>query len=274
MGATTCTHPLDTVKVQLQTQKKLEFGFFSMGRNIVQKTGFLSLYNGMTAALMRQATYSTARFAVYELTKEFILERNQKKDLTFGEKMLVAASGGAIGSFFGSPFDLINVRMQNDSKLEPNMRRNYKNSIDAFFRIIKYEGFTSLYVGFHVATLRGVIVTIGQLAVYDELKEKLLKTEKFEDNLKTHFLAGMGAGLVATLITMPVDVLKTILMNAKPGELSGLKQAIIVTSKFGIRGFFKGFWPRYIRLGPFTLLTFIFFEKLKVTYRALNKMCN
>ena len=28
MGATCLTHPLDTVKVQLQTQKEIRFGFF------------------------------------------------------------------------------------------------------------------------------------------------------------------------------------------------------------------------------------------------------
>ena len=50
----------------------------------------------------------------------------------------------------GSPFDLINVRMQNDMKLEPEKRRNYKNSIEAFSRIVRTEGFWALYTGFHM----------------------------------------------------------------------------------------------------------------------------
>ena len=30
MGATCLTHPLDTIKVQLQTQKEIKFGFFGI----------------------------------------------------------------------------------------------------------------------------------------------------------------------------------------------------------------------------------------------------
>ena len=35
MGATCLTHPLDTVKVQLQTQKEIKFGFFGKFRYFV-----------------------------------------------------------------------------------------------------------------------------------------------------------------------------------------------------------------------------------------------
>ena len=51
--------------------------------------------------------------------------------------------------------------MQNDIKLEPSKRRDYKNAFDALYRITKYEGFMALYRGFHMATLRGILVTIG-----------------------------------------------------------------------------------------------------------------
>lgn len=53
--------------------------------------------------------------------------------------------------------------MQNDSKLEPSKRRNYKHAFDAMYRIAKYEGFFQLYTGFHMATIRGILVTIGKI---------------------------------------------------------------------------------------------------------------
>ncbi|RNA30168.1 mitochondrial dicarboxylate carrier [Brachionus plicatilis] len=131
MGATCLTHPLDTIKVQLQTQKKLKHGF---------------------------------------------------------------SLGGGIGSIVGSLGDLINVRMQNDSKLTLEKRGNYNNCFEALYRITKIEGFTTLYTGFHISAVRGVLVTV----------------------------ASMCAGFIATLITMPVDVIKTLLMDAKTGELNGI----------------------------------------------------
>lgn len=74
----------------------------------------------------------------------------------------------------------------------------------------------------------------------------------------------MCAGLIATLITMPMDVVKTLLMNAKPGELKGIIPTVRDVLKADRLGLFKGFWPRYVRLGPFTILTFVFYEKLKL----------
>jgi solute carrier family 25 (mitochondrial dicarboxylate transporter), member 10 len=65
MSAVCFTHPLDTIKVQLQTQQQARFGFVGMGVNIVKTSGFGSLYNGLSAALLRQATYSGTRFYSY-----------------------------------------------------------------------------------------------------------------------------------------------------------------------------------------------------------------
>ena len=132
-----------------------------MTRNIIQTDGFLSLYNGMSAALLRQGTYSTVRFAFYEFFKEILIERANKNrssptnQLPFYQKMVIAALGGGVGSIFGTPADVVNVRMQNDTKLPKGQRRNYKNCFEAIYRITKTEGFAKLYTGFHMATLRG-----------------------------------------------------------------------------------------------------------------------
>ena len=160
--------------------------------------------------------------------------------------------------------------MQNDPKLPPEKRRNYKNCFEALYRIARTEGFSRLYVGFHMATLRGILVTIGQLAFYDEFKQSLLRSKYFQDNFFTHFTASMCAGLIATVITMPTDVLKTLMMNAKPGEIKGILHCAKDVLRADPLGLFKGFWPRYIRLGPFTILTFVFYEKLKLFSRFVE----
>jgi len=110
------------------------------------------------------------------------------------------------------------------------------------------------------------------LAFYDEFKTDLIKTSYFKDNLFTHFTASMMAGLIATIITMPMDVVKTLLMNAKPGELKGILHTVREVLKVDRLGLFKGFWPRYVRLGPFTILTFVFYEKLKQISNHLSKI--
>jgi dicarboxylate transporter 10 len=91
----------------------------------------------------------------------------------------------------------------------------------------------------------------------------LLDTKYFSDNVVTHFTASLSAGTIATLISQPLDVFKTRLMNSKPGEFKTLAALFRYTQRTGVKGFFKGFFPAWIRLGPQTILTFMFFEQLK-----------
>lgn len=263
IGAVLITHPLDTIKVQLQTQQQVKFGFFGMSVNIVKTNGFFALYNGISAAVLRQATYSTTRFACYEFLKDLLQKKSGRKDLPFLQKILIAGAGGAMGGIVGTPADLTNVRMQNDSKLPLDQRRNYKHCFEALTRIAKQEGFSRLFAGTTMASSRGMLVTVGQLAFYDEIKYQLIKTKYFSDNLVTHFTASLSAGVIATCITMPLDVLKTRLMNAKPGEYNGILDCARDILKVGPSGFFKGFTPAFVRLGPHTILTFVFLEQLK-----------
>lgn len=88
----------------------LEFFLFCLGMtfNIIKTTGFFSLYNGMSAALLRQGTYSTTRFAFYEYAKEVLVEWEakkgnniQKNELPFYQKMIIAGLGGGFGSIVG-----------------------------------------------------------------------------------------------------------------------------------------------------------------------------
>lgn len=56
-------------------------------------------------------------------------------------------------------------------------------------------------------------------------------------------------GTAATLLTMPLDVMKTRMMNAPPGTYNSLMDCFRDIFKLGPSGFFKGFMPAFIRLG-------------------------
>jgi solute carrier family 25 (mitochondrial dicarboxylate transporter), member 10 len=88
--------------------------------------------------------------------------------------------------------------MQNDMSLPPAQRRNYNHAIDGLIRLIREEGSSALTRGLVANTSRGVLMTAGQLASYDEFKKLLFKTRVMGDNLATHFTASFMAGFVAT----------------------------------------------------------------------------
>lgn len=154
--------------------------------------------------------------------------------------------------------------MQNDIKIPVEKRRNYKHAIDGLFQVYKNEGVSRLFSGATTATSRAILMTIGQISMYEQIKQILIQSGYFSDNLLTHFTASLSAASIATTMTQPLDVLKTRMMNAKPGEYKSVLHCVAVTAKLGPLGFFKGYIPAFVRLGPHTILTFIFFEQLRI----------
>lgn len=263
-GAACCTHPLDLLKVHQQTQQHGKIGLVSMGVKVVKNDGIFGLYNGLTASVLRQLTYSMTRFAIYETVKNRVATPGH--EMPFYQKVLLGGVAGAVGGFVGTPADLVNVRMQNDMKIPAEQRRNYKHAIDGLYQVLRHEGPVKLMSGATMASSRATFVTIGQLSFYDQFKILLMKTGFFKDNIWTHFSASFLAGAVATLITMPLDVMKTRMMNAEAGQYKNLMACGLDIAKSGPQGFFKGFVPAFVRLGPHTILIFIFFEQLRLNF--------
>lgn len=78
----------------------------------------------------------------------------------------------------------------------------------------------------------------------------------------------MISGLATTLASMPVDIAKTRIQNmkivdGKPEYRGALDVFVRVIRQEGIFALWKGFTPYYFRLGPHTVLTFIFLEQFQ-----------
>jgi dicarboxylate transporter 10 len=268
-GAACITHPLDTIKVHLQTAGGGKEGIIGVAKRVIKSDGIMGLYSGLTASLLRQLTYSTARIGIYEVAKQAITKPGE--DISVFTKLFLAATAGAAGGVIGTPADMVNVRMQNDMKLPVEQRRKYKHAIDGLWRVYREEGASKLFNGCGAATGRAVLMNSGQLASYDTVKKAFLDSGYFTDSVGTHFLSSIVSGAVATLVTQPLDVLKTKAMNAKPGEYSGNLDIAMKTAKHGPLAFFKGFVPAFIRIGPHTVLLFLIMEQLRMNFGIVQE---
>ncbi|KAL7773417.1 hypothetical protein CFE70_003381 [Pyrenophora teres f. teres 0-1] len=183
----------------------------------------------------------------------------------------MASVSGFLGGIAGNPGDILNVRMQHDAALPKDKRRGYKNAVDGIIRMSREEGVASLWKGVWPNSSRAVLMTVGQLATYDGFKRVLLNYTPLKDDLSTHFTASFLAGFVATTICSPVDVIKTKVMSSS--ESVGLMKIITDTMRAeGLRWMFKGWVPSFIRVGPHTVLTFLFLEQHKKVYRKFKEL--
>lgn len=279
--ASTLTHPLDLVKVRafLLGEQARPITKSSLFSRIVAREGVTGLYSGVSATIARQACFSTARFGLYFDFKNRLGERPDKP-LPYHRKVVATMSAGSIAALAACPADVVLVRMQADGRLPKEMQRGYRHVFSGMVRMARHEGLLSLYRGSGPMVLRGLLVTTGQFATYDQTKEKLLSIG-YKNNVATHFIAGGFAGLVATCCSCPVDVIKSRMMNSMPlpstGKISRfpryasswdcLRQTV---RNEGMLALYKGFVPTYMRIGPQVMIMWLAIENFRNLWDRLS----
>ncbi|ONH79773.1 Mitochondrial dicarboxylate transporter [Saccharomyces cerevisiae] len=204
--ATMVTHPLDLAKVRLQAAPMPKPTLFRMLESILANEGVVGLYSGLSAAVLRQCTYTTVRFGAYDLLKENVIPREQLTNMAY--LLPCSMFSGAIGGLAGNFAD--------------------------------------------------VVVT------YDVFKNYLVTKLDFDASKNyTHLTASLLAGLVATTVCSPADVMKTRIMNGSGDHQPALKILADAVRKEGPSFMFRGWLPSFTRLGPFTMLIFFAIEQLK-----------
>lgn len=180
---------------------------FHVLRAVIKNEGVFALYNGLSAGLLRQASYTTVRMGVYtSLFDKVTREYYDGKPPGFFAKAGIGMTAGAVGAFFGTPAEVSLIRMTSDGRLPPAERRGYKNVFDALLRITREEGVLTLWRGCIPTIGRAMVVNAAQLASYSQAKQMLLSTAYFNDNIACHFWASMISGLITTAASMPVDI--------------------------------------------------------------------
>lgn len=183
MGATATCFPLDVVKFRMQVsgelgKKRDHSNSFQFAKHIVKTEGILGLYRGLSASLLRQATYTGTRWGVYQSALDYF-QKQEGGNISILKKSFCGLLGGVVGGFVGVPTDVAMTRMAIDGKLPPAERRNYWCVTDALYRIFREEGFTALFRGTVPTICRAVAVNISQFVTYTQTKQILMGYSKF-----------------------------------------------------------------------------------------------
>lgn len=86
---------------------------------ILKEEGASAFWNGISAAWLREASYTSLRLGMYAPIKEVMGVNN---DSNFFLKFAAGSAAGALGSAAGNPFDVLKTRMMaNGAKDGPNI---------------------------------------------------------------------------------------------------------------------------------------------------------
>jgi len=242
-------------------------------RVIIRNEGLRGFYTGLSASLARQVTYSSVRLGLYNIMLDGLTSKNSQMP-SFATKAALGATAGGIGAFVGTPADVAMVRMCVDNRLPRNERRNYKSVFDAWRRIVKEEGVTTLWTGCVATVYRAMVVNVCTLCCQTQAKQEIHERFQVPYGYKLSFMGSTIAGLITSIVSLPVDIAKTRLQNmsyfnGKP-EYRGVVDVIVRTRRLeGVSALWKGFTPYAARTGPQTVFTLMLMDAFLANYHSL-----
>ncbi|XP_010531153.1 PREDICTED: mitochondrial dicarboxylate/tricarboxylate transporter DTC-like [Tarenaya hassleriana] len=265
MLATCVIQPIDMIKVRIQLGQG---SAASVTKTMLKNEGFGAFYKGLSAGLLRQATYTTARLGSFKILTAKASEANEGKPLPLYQKALCGLTAGAIGACVGSPADLALIRMQADATLPLAQRRNYTNAFHALYRIVADEGVLALWKGCGPTMVRAMALNMGMLASYDQ------SAEYFRDSLgfgETSTVIGASAvsGFFASACSLPFDYVKTQIQKMQPDAegryayTGSLDCAMKTLKSGGPLKFYTGFPVYCVRIAPHVMMTWIFLNQIQ-----------
>lgn len=284
------TFPLDTAKTRLQLQgqvadskwKSVKYrGTIQTVMTISREEGLSVVYKGLSPAIVRQATYGTIKFGLYYSSKDAamrFLGRGRQQEVPL-VNLCCAVLAGSLSSAVATPLDVMKVRMQSRTGLSTT------GLLSTLVDIWRQEGLGGLWRGVCPTSQRAGVVAGVQLPVYDWTKLQLQRQDRLvllQDGPTNHLSASLVAGFSAAMASNPVDVVRTRMMvqrkqkkllkegSCSSGQHGGstfytssLQCGLHTVRTEGVLALYKGFIPAFARMGPWNIIFFLVYEKLK-----------
>lgn len=267
--------PLDRTKIHFQISSrsysiKRAVGFLIKS---ARQDGFLSLWRGNSATVIRIVPYAGIQFASHEKWKEIIGAQTQTS--TPVKRYVAGCLAGTTAASLTYPLDLARARMAVSNKCQ------YRSITSVFRKMLLEEGARSLYRGF-TPTIIGIIPYAGtSFFVYETLKKN-----HYEDPDRTgdpapgqRVLYGACAGLTGQAATYPLDIIRRRMQTASLKDRTLEYRSIWSTFRFVIateswRGIYKGLSMNFIK-GPIaTGISFSTNDAIKHKLRTLVVNCD
>ena len=288
--AETLTLPADVAKVRLQVQKGAVAGgplkyqnTFHAATTIVRDEGFTSLWKGYGPAMVRQVSYTGLTLALYPIVRNRIerdlnsmyhgenngeLRVSNTGIMSLMTKLLSGGISGGIAIFVMNPTDVVKVKMQAAADARLSMG-------GCLSEVLRTDGARGLWAGSVPNIARCFFCNACEIGVYDYAKTVLIANETSRrilggDGVLTHLASSVTAGLVSSVMTTPLDVIKTRLQEEAgrgvAGEryTQGVCQALVeIPRREGFTALYKGFFPMAVRKVTWGTTFFLTYEQIK-----------
>ncbi|CEP17442.1 hypothetical protein [Parasitella parasitica] len=272
-------YPVDSIRTRMQVLSVPELEATVKNASKKQLKNNRNLWRGVYSVIVGAGPAHAVHFATYEFCKEKInkqlagdsIIRAPDSLFEISNQVIASSAAGAIATFahdaLMTPFDgkfflkLLKQRMQLQDS-------TYKSVRDCAKKVYTAEGIKAFYISFPTTVSMSIPFQSVQFATYEYCRSILDPEGSY--NPKAHMMAGAVSGAVASSVTTPLDVVKTLLQTKGSSNdleiknCNGFKQAAsIIYDRYGIKGFFRGFRPRVLTNMPSTAISWSVYEYFK-----------
>lgn len=145
-----------------------------------------------------------------------------------------------------------------DDFLDKAQAAKYNGMLDCVAKIVRQEGFWTLYQGLESTMWRHVLWNSGYFGCIFQVRA-LLPANPTKDKsvqMRNDLISGSIGGTVGTILNTPMDVVKSRIQNS-PKVAGGVPKygwawpALgLIAKEEGFGALYKGFLPKVLRLGP------------------------
>jgi len=259
-------HPLDTMKVRLQTAPKGTYtGMVDCFKKTIKADGVLGLYKGMTAPLIGITPIFAIYFMGYDMGKGIasMVEGVEKDKISTGGVMFAGGFSAIPGSILMVPGERIKVLLQSDG--QGGATKRYTGTLDCAKKVIAEEGLLAgMYKGWELTLLRDGPGSVAYYGAYELMKRAMKPADgsSAEVSVLATLTAGGLAGCANWIVAVPPDVLKSRFQTSAPGRYPGGVRQILseLIKEEGITGIYKGLGPAMVRAFPANAACFMGME--------------
>lgn len=223
--------------------------------DVVRTERVRGLWRGVTPSVARTVPGVGLYFSVLHAIKT----RWDVTQPSASQSLVIGAASRTIAGTILLPFTVIKARYESGFF-------GYTGIGNAFVAIYRIEGVRGLWSGMCATVLRDAPFSGLYLMFYNEAKkscmERRASVAPWIPVPTLHFLCGLWAGALASVVTQPPDVLKTHMQLNPQKHRKVTTTFLFVYRKNGVKGFFRGLVPRTMRRTLMAATAWTVYEQL------------